>query len=232
MGTVLPVWPSGRVERLDVGAVLGPTGAPACTVQLVADRTVLGDGTHVGAVGTGITGLVLPDGRRYELRAGMWFVVPGPAVFEPAEPDNSGVDGARVVVVSVAGWTGLFALGGPVEAQGRLSYIDGCTDTVLAAPPRLGDPCLNLLVVPPHTDQTTHRHPSLRAGIVVAGRGHCAHPDGRHELAVGTGWFIPPETDHSFHTHDEPLAVVAFHPDSDTGPTDDDHPMRNRTLID
>jgi len=38
------------------------------------------------------------------------------------------------VVTTVAGWTGLFAVGGPVEATGRLTYIDGCTDTVLAAP--------------------------------------------------------------------------------------------------
>lgn len=221
------------MERLAVGAELGPIGTPACTVRQVGDRTVLGDGTHVGAVGSGTVRLALPDGRRYELPAGMWFVVPGPAVLEPAdlEPADLDVPGARVVVVSVAGWTGLFALGGPVESQGRLTYIDGCTDTVLAAPPRRGDPCLNLLVVPPHTDQTTHRHPSLRAGIVVAGRGHCAHPDGRHVLDVGTGWFIPPEVDHSFHTGDEPLAVIAFHPDSDTGPTDADHPMLNRTLI-
>ncbi len=225
--------PGDRVERLTVGAALGPVGTPPCTVRLIADPTALGDGTHVGTVGTGSAGLALPDGRRYELAAGMWFVVPGPAVLEPAPLGAAapGEGGARAVVISVSGWTGLFALGGPVEPTGRLTYIDGCTDTVLAAPPRRGDPCLNLLVVPPHTDQTTHHHPSFRAGIVAAGRGRCDFTGGHHPLAVGAGWYIPPGVDHSFHTGDDPLAVVAFHPDSDTGPTDEDHPMRNRTRI-
>ena len=28
------------------------------------------------------------------------------------------------------------------------------------------------------------------------------------------------------------MCVIAYHPDSDFGPTDDDHPMVNRTIVD
>ena len=37
---------------------------------------------------------------------------------------------------------------GKVESTGRLSYIDGCTDTLLISPPRKGDACLNHLHFP------------------------------------------------------------------------------------
>ncbi|MEZ5600003.1 MAG: hypothetical protein R3F36_02845 [Candidatus Competibacteraceae bacterium] len=36
---------------------------------------------------------------------------------------------------------------------------------------------------------------------------------------------------HSFFTEETALDVVAWHPDSDFGPRDDDHPMINRTVI-
>ena len=34
-----------------------------------------------------------------------------------------------------------------------------------------------------------------------------------------------------FHTDGEPMDIVAWHPDSDTGLCDDNHPMVNRTLV-
>jgi hypothetical protein len=37
---------------------------------------------------------------------------------------------------------------------------------------------------------------------------------------------------HSFATKDEPMRVIAYHPDSDFGPTHEDHPMINRTMVD
>ena len=46
---------------------------------------------------------------------------------------------------------------------------------------------------------------------------------------------IPPDSEHSFFT-DNPgegiMDVIAFHPDSDYGPEDENHPMINRTIID
>jgi len=46
------------------------------------------------------------------------------------------------------------------------------------------------------------------------------------------GWRIPAGCLHSFFTTDSSLDVIAWHPDSDFGPTHDDHPMVNLTLVD
>lgn len=43
---------------------------------------------------------------------------------------------------------------------------------------------------------------------------------------------IPTDGQHSFFTDDSEMDVIAYHPDSDTGPTHDDHPMINRTIVD
>ena len=37
---------------------------------------------------------------------------------------------------------------------------------------------------------------------------------------------------HKFDTCDTSMDVIAFHPDSDFGPQDDNHPMINRSYID
>ena len=133
--------------------------------------------------------------------------------------------------MSMAATRGLFQIGGPVEETGRLRYIDGCSDTLLIAPPMLGDPCLNLLHIPPGTHQTEHTHPSLRVGIVVDGAGVCRTPDGETPLTPGLVFAIRTDGRHSFHTEDTALRIVAWHPDSDFGPTHAQHPMLNRTLV-
>ena len=138
-------------------------------------------------------------------------------------------------------------IGGPIEEQGRLKYIDGCTDSILIPPVKLGDPCLNHLHFPNNIDQTPHTHPSHRIGIVAKGRGECITPFGNLPLTEGT-IFIIKEYDgkskskgldgkiyengtHSFRTFDESMDVIAFHPDSDFGPQDENHPMINRTIV-
>jgi quercetin dioxygenase-like cupin family protein len=136
------------------------------------------------------------------------------------------------MVISRLGYRGLFSLGGPVEAAGRLRYIDGCSDTLLVCPPVLGEPCLNHLHMPPGTDQTAHTHPSERIGVIVRGTGECRTPGGTFALRPGMGWRIPTGTLHSFFTRGEALDVLAWHPDSDFGPTHDHHPMVNRTMVD
>jgi hypothetical protein len=115
---------------------------------------------------------------------------------------------------------------------GRLSYIDGCRDTLLVAPVVRGDPCLNLLSLPGGLVQTDHQHPSERVGLVVAGGGVCVSGPGRRdELAHGSLFVLPPGLVHRFESDpDAGLLLMAWHPDSDSGPTDDDHPMLNRTL--
>jgi hypothetical protein len=157
-----------------------------------------------------------------------FFCVAGAAVIEGP---------GQVVVTTRFDYLGLTSYGGEVEDWGRLRYIDGCTDTLLVAPVRRGDPCFNALYFPPSTEQTSHVHPSVRCGVVIGGEGVCKTPFGDHPLTKGKIFFLPPETYHSFHTDGRPtadraaLTVLAFHPDSDFGPTDDDHPMLNRTYF-
>ncbi|MBK1835371.1 cupin domain-containing protein [Roseibacillus ishigakijimensis] len=178
--------------------------------------------THYGFLWRGSSQLAATPGT-FPLIAGMSFCSPGPVRL--SGPGHG-------LVITSHHHRGLFSLHGPVEETGRLRYIDGCTDTLLIAPPRLGDPCLNLLHIPPATAQTSHTHPSLRAGLVISGQGECRTPQGVHPLTPGQIFAIPAQAEHSFHTgpHSS-LRVLAYHPDSDFGPTDEDHPMVNRTII-
>lgn len=138
-------------------------------------------------------------------------------------------------------------IGGPIESEGRLKYIDGCTDSLLISPVKLGDPCFNHLHFPPGIDQTQHTHPSNRIGIVADGYGECITPFGNLPLTKGMIFVIKewdgktyamaedgkeyPIGQHAFKTFDSTMDVIAFHPDSDFGSTDDDHPMINRTIV-
>lgn len=178
--------------------------------------------THFGMVTEGT--IVLKDPRgEFALGARMFFAAPGACVI-----DGTGACG---LVISRLDYQGLWQLGGPVEQTGRLCYIDGCSDTLLISPPRLGDPCLNHLHIPPGTSQTAHTHPSERIGIIVRGTGECRTPAGARTLTAGMAWRIPTGVRHSFHTTDSSLDVIAWHPDSDCGPTDSDHPMVSRTIV-
>ncbi len=179
----------------------------------------LAGGTVFGCVDQPTT--VRFGGDTFTLRAGMWFVA----------PDGAETEGGRGLAIIVPGYRGLAQLGGPLEAVGRLRYIDGCTDTLLVSPPRRGEPCLNHLHIPAGTLQSSHTHPSVRIGVIARGRGVCVTPDGPHPLAPGLGWVIPTGVRHAFHTDDTSLDVLACHPDTDVGPTDEDHPMLNRTIL-
>lgn len=181
------------------------------------------EGTHYFFAHSGASALERGAAGTYPLGAGMFASVPGALVV-------NGTAGAGLVITH-AGYDGLFQLGGPIEDKGRLRYIDGCTDSLLLAPPVLGDPCLNHLHIPAGTTQTRHVHPSIRVGMVVRGEGVCVTPERELSLHPGLAFMIPAEQLHSFHTKASSLDVVVYHPDSDTGPTHEDHPMLNRTLI-
>jgi hypothetical protein len=131
------------------------------------------------------------------------------------------------IVPSVTGW---------VEEKGRLSYIDGCSDSLLVYPARLGDSSLNLLYFPPGIDQTYHRHPSIRLGCVIGGHGFSNHGEVNAEyqnpLITGTSFCLAEQERHRFRTEDNSMTIVAFHPDGDWGPTDHNHTMLNRTYVD
>jgi hypothetical protein len=151
-----------------------------------------------------------------------FFVLPGPT--------RVSARNALLFVISVREYRGLAQLGGPLEPKGRLEYIDGCSDTLLVCPPRLGEPCLNHLHIPAATDQSPHVHASERLGIIVRGSGRCRTSSAFHELRPGLAWRIPARVEHSFVTSNDPLDVLAWHPDSDFGPTDTVHPMKNQTF--
>lgn len=166
--------------------------------------------------------VVLAEDRRYDLAARSYAVL----------PDAATVSGGSGVLIIDRSHRGLFHVGGPVEPTGRLRYIDGCSDTVLVAPVVCGDPCLNLLHLPFGVVQTDHQHPSVRVGLVLHGSGRCVSDGGRIEtLAPGAVFVLPPNEVHRFETPSDEMLLLAWHPDSDSGPTDDDHPMLNRSLV-
>lgn len=188
-----------------------------------ASLTLEQGATHYGMVTSG-RAFLRSQGENTPVRAGMFFVVP-----DYAEIIANGE--SRGLVISRLDYRGLWQIGGTLEAKGRLRYIDGCSDTLLVCPPLLGEPCLNHLHIPPHTQQSAHTHPSTRLGVILRGRGECHTPNGIFPLEPGLAWHIPTGLLHSFHTQDESLDVIAWHPDSDFGPTHENHPMINRTFL-
>lgn len=177
--------------------------------------------TFYGFVYTG-GAQVKTTNNTYNLKEGQYFCF----------TDEIEIEGGSGIIIEAMNCRGLDMLGGPIEEQGRLRYVDGCTDSLLVCPVRLGDPCLNALFFPPMTDQTQHTHPSIRIGIVVKGRGECVIPGEIIPLTPGVVFIIHEDGLHKFRTAgDQSMTVVAYHPDSDYGPKDDDHPMINRTIV-
>jgi len=193
---------------------------PTVVTAWAGDMELPAGGTHFGFVHGGPTELGCASGT-FRLTAGMYFAVPG----------SLRLRGGRGLAITAEHYRGFFHLGGPVEDAGRLRYIDGCTDSLLVPPVLLGDPCLNLLHIPPLTRQSAHTHPSVRVGLIVRGSGECVTPGGRFPLRPGLAFVIAADALHGFHTDREPLLVIAYHPDSDFGPTPECHPMVNRTIL-
>lgn len=192
-----------------------------CTLRTWHDSvlTLESGATHYGYVWQAPTQLQRAT-QTYALDSGMYFALP--------EAGQVGGAGAGIVI---SRWeeTAFFHLGGPIEATGRLRYIDGCTDSLLIPPVVYGQACLNLLHIPAYTQQSMHTHPALRAGIIVSGQGHCVTPTQRYTLTPGCVFLIMANGAHCFHTETEALQVIAFHPESNFGPRHEDHPMLNRT---
>ncbi len=150
---------------------------------------------------------------------------------EPATLTLDADADAQVFSVIRHGFRGQGLVGGPIEASGRLCYIDNCSDSLLVYPPRRGDPSLNHLSFPAGVRQSFHIHPSIRLGVVARGAGFACLTDQEIPLTAGTLFCIEERELHRFRTEDQRLDVIAFHPDGDWGPTDQDHPMLNRTYL-
>ncbi len=190
-------------------------------------------GTYFGFVVDGQTDVISYHAGfelAFTLTKGMYFSVPGAV----------SVRGGCGIAIASLNYRGMFMVGGPIEEKGRLCYMDGCSDSLLIPPTIKGDPCLNHLHFPPGISQTRHTHPSIRIGVVTSGEGHCEVPENEDgtgaaieiPLSLGQIFIIPPEGHHSFFTKDNTLDIIAYHPDSDIGPTHDNHPMINRTYVD
>jgi hypothetical protein len=190
-------------------------------VSRLNDATFLMDeGTAYGVV---IFGVSFIDDRL--VKAGEYFVVTSPATIKSF---------GLTAVFNRRDWRGRMICGGEIDKTcGDVKYIDGCTDSLLVAPHKLGDPCLNALYFPPNVSQTFHTHPSIRLGCVLYGSGTaCIDSDAKQlPLQVGCVFGIGADEKHRFMTKDEGMVVIAYHPDSDWGPTDEEHPMINRTIL-
>jgi len=114
---------------------------------------------------------------------------------------------------------------------GDLSYIDGCSNSVIVAPPRNGEPCINYLYFPPNITQTHHVHPSVRIGLVLSGEGKATVAGKDYPLTEGTAFILDRFDRHGFSTENSHMSLAVFHPDSESGPTDEFNPMKSRTYI-
>ena len=208
--------------------------------------------SYYGFVYEGVGKLYKHDGLNVNLKTGSYFSVHGKFTL------NSGV--IKAVIIEVLHTKGIYpqttykamdTTGGPIEKEGRLKYIDGCTDSLLIPPVKMGDPCLNHLHFPKNITQTAHTHPSHRIGIVADGYGECVTPFGTLPLVKGMIFVIKEWNKdmkgkkkgkgldgkmhlagtHKFDTTDSHMDVIAFHPDSDFGATVIVHPMINRTIV-
>ncbi len=178
------------------------------------------NGTNFGFVVQGEAVLQTASGK-FNLHEKMFFAV----------PNELEITGGKGIIITRISFRGMFSLGGAIENEGRLRYIDGCRDTLLIPPLLKGDPCLNALYFPKAITQTPHTHPSVRVGIVAEGRGECVTPHGKFPLEKNSAFIIAPEALHSFNTYNDEMIVIAYHPDSDFGATHEDHPMVNRTMV-
>jgi len=163
--------------------------------------------------------------KRFELEEGDFFSIP----CNEHEIEFKAVQ-SKVFVVSRLGYKGQFVIG-KVEEIGRLSYIDGCSDSMLVYPPRFGDPSISHLHFPPNITQSFHTHPSIRVGVVISGNGFASLDGYELPLTAGSMFCLNEQEFHRFRTEGEHMNIIAYHPDGEWGPTDENHTMLNRTYL-
>lgn len=120
---------------------------------------------------------------------------------------------------------------GLAENIGRLSHIDGSSNTLLVYPPRSGNPSLNFLYLPLNIEQDFHSFPTLRMGCVVNGKGYATLKGEEKELSPGSIFCLEPQELHRFRTENSDMRIIAYQPDSDWGPADENHTTLNKTYL-
>jgi quercetin dioxygenase-like cupin family protein len=162
------------------------------------------------------------EGQTWRVKEGYYFSTVG----------ITSISGSgKAVVIERIGYQGVFQIGGPIEEKGRLAYIDGCSDSVLIHPARLGDPSFNMLTFPTNTRQTMHIHPTVRMGVVAKGEGRCVTRNREIPLFPGAVFILEEMEQHCFYTSDSSMTVITYHPDSESGPTDETHSMLKNTIF-
>jgi Cupin domain len=167
------------------------------------------------------SGVIERLGERINVRAGTLAVI-----------DEEKILSGSGICIVIANYSFPFSLIESSAGSGVLNYISGCSTTPLWGPHKKGFPCAHTLFMPPGIDQANHWHPTVRFGLIFSGRGHFVLAGEKKSFSPGTVLVLDPGDEHSFHTTDCAAAFLAFHPDSTTGPTDEDHPMLDRTYID
>jgi len=167
------------------------------------------------------------DGKTHTLETGQYFALSVDQTITVEASD-------KLFLVARLGYRAPNQIGW-VESQGRLSYIDGCSDSLLVYPARMGDGSLSMLYFPRGIEQSFHRHPSIRLGCVISGHGISEYGEIgdiiSQELTSGTSFCLSEHERHRFKTTSSHMTVIAYHPDGDWGPTDHNHTMLNRTYL-
>jgi quercetin dioxygenase-like cupin family protein len=155
----------------------------------------------------------------------------------PFAPQKLGVVApsvGKVVLFVRYGYLGQ-KIAGTVESTGRLSYVDGCSDSMLVYPPRKGDPTFNHLHFPEGIEQSWHTHPTIRIGVVTSGAVRAEYKEGHRTMRIGMKagdvFLLEEHEIHRFVTDMNEANIVIYHPDSDWGPEDHNHTMLNRTYL-
>jgi hypothetical protein len=185
------------------------------------------------------------DEKRFVEDTCTYFVLSQSGVLNSHSVGGRGTFGAQIQTGVVTGpavvitFRGLQRSGESITTinpttPGDLSYIDGCSNSVVISAARNGDPCLNYLYFPPGIDQTFHTHPSVRVGLIVDGNGQADYYDETGKLTqtkLNTGdWFVlDRHVKHRFSTSSSHMSILVFHPDSEDGPRDEHNPMKSRT---
>ena len=196
---------------------------------IMARKKVTVQGENIGwatMMGFSFDNCVIHVGKtRYDLKPNQYFSFPVKCQDVVIDPE------ADLFAVFRLGFLGHDLIGTQdVTKQGKLSYIDGCSDSLMVYPPRLGDPTLNYLFFPTNINQSYHTHPSIRIGCVIDGNGTSDTTKGI-PLEPGTFFCLEEHELHRFRTENSSMRIIAYHPDGDWGPTDENHSMLNRTYI-
>lgn len=116
----------------------------------------------------------------------------------------------------------------------HLPYINGCSTKQIFPPIRPGDPTLQMLYMPAHTNEQAHHiHSTVRVVYVLSGRGKSVvgmkNHHQTHHLREGMTMILNGMCPHHFETEDSDLTVLPLHIYSSVGPQEHNHPMFNGT---